>query len=158
MKPTRILIAASSLLFAVASLAPLTAHETSKPGEAKIERKAGPNGGRVITKVTPHVEFFVMADRKVKLTFLDDAGKPIEPAAQTATLTGGDRVNPTKLAFAKEGNALVSDKAFPEGKSLPAVLQIKVTPDAPVVTEKITVNMAKCPECKLSEYACICGH
>ena len=144
-----------SIVFAlIASLvAPAHAH-----GSATEKRIAGPNGGRVITKVTPHVEFLVMSDRKVKLTFLDDAGKPVEPAAQTATLTGGDRANPTKLAFAKEGGALVSDKALPEGASVPAVLQIKVTPDAPVVSEKITVNMAKCPECKLSEYACTCGH
>jgi len=144
---------ATSLIVTNSLVAPAYAH-----GPASEKRTAGPNGGRVIKKVTPHVEFFVMSDRKVKLTFLDDAGKAIEPAAQTATLTGGDRANPTKLAFVKEGNALVSDKALPEGGGVPVVIQIKVTPDASVVTEKITVNMAKCPECSYAEYACTCGH
>jgi hypothetical protein len=157
MKPTRILLAAIAL-FAMAPFQSISAHEKAKPNEAKVVKKAGPNGGRVITKVTPNVEFFVMTDRKVQLTFLDDSGKPIEPAAQIATLTGGDRANPTKLTFSKDGNALVSDKPLPEGNSVPAVLQIKVTPDAQAVTEKIAVNMATCPECKLSEYACTCVH
>jgi hypothetical protein len=149
---------AAIALFAMAPLQPLAAHEDAKPSEAKVEKKAGPNGGRVITKVTPHVEFLVMPDRKVKLTFLDDAGKAVEPAAQTATLTGGDRANPTKLAFSKEGNALVSDKALPPGDAVPAVLQIKVTPDASPVSEKIIVNMVKCPGCGYAEYACTCDH
>jgi hypothetical protein len=154
MKLPSLVFAAVTALTATTSLvAPAHAHSP-----AAEKRTAGPNGGRVIKKVTPHVEFFVMPDRKVKLTFLDHAGKPVEPAVQTATLTGGDRANPTKLAFAKEGNALVSDKGLPEGGTVPAVLQIKVTPDAPAVTEKISVNMVKCPECGHSEYACICGH
>lgn len=143
----------TSLIVTNSLVTPVYAHSA-----ASEKRTAGPNGGRVITKVTPHVEFLVMADRKVKLTFLDDAGKPVELAAQTATLTGGDRANPTKLAFAKEGDALVSDKALPEGASVPVVLQIKVTPDAQTVTEKISVNLAKCPECSYAEYACTCDH
>jgi hypothetical protein len=71
---------------------------------------------------------------------------------------GADRAAPTKLTFAKDGDSLLSDKPLPEGKELPIVVQVKVTPDAKTVTEKFTVNMATCPECKHAEYACTCDH
>ena len=70
----------------------------------------------------------------------------------------GDRANPTKLAFAKDGDKLVSDKNIPDGKELPVVLQIKTTADAKAVTEKFNLNLAKCPTCSNSEYACTCDH
>ena len=52
------------------------------PSDHKHEAKvAGPNGGRIIATVTPRAEFFVTADRKVQITFLDQAGMT---ATQTA--------------------------------------------------------------------------
>jgi hypothetical protein len=70
----------------------------------------------------------------------------------------GDRAAPTKLAFTKDGDKLVSDKVVAEGESLPVVLTIKVTPDAKSVTEKFNLNFAKCPTCEHAEYACTCAH
>ncbi len=122
------------------------------------EKIKAPNGGRIIDTVTPQAEFLVTPDKKVEVRFLDDAGKVIAPAAQVVTVTMGDRAAPTKLAFAKDGDKLVSDKAVPEGKDLPVVLQIKTTPDAKAITAKFNLNMSTCPECKLSEYACACDH
>jgi hypothetical protein len=135
----------------VASLAFANAAEEHK------EIKA-PNGGRIIESVEPHAEFLITKDKKVEVRFLDDAGKVVAPAAQTVTVTMGDRAAPTKLAFAKDGDKLVSDKVIPEGKELPVVVQIKVTPEAKTVTEKFNLNLAKCPTCENAEYACTCAH
>ena len=136
----------------VAGLLVIPAHAE----EAK--RKAGPNGGRVIEKVTPNVEFLVQSDRRVKLTFLDAEGKPVAAGQATAALTGGDRLNPSKLTFAKEGDALVSLQPLPSGEIVPVVLQLRMTPEGEAVMQKFNVNLAICPECKHAEYACTCGH
>jgi hypothetical protein len=122
------------------------------------EKVKAPNGGRIIDTVTPNAEFLVTKDKKVEVRFLDAAGKVVAPAAQTVTVTMGDRAAPTKLAFTKEGDKLVSDKTIPEGKDLPVVVQIKATPDAKSVTEKFNLNLAKCPTCENAEYACTCAH
>lgn len=120
--------------------------------------KAGPTGGKLITKVEPHVEFFVTKDKKVEIRFVDDDNKVVAPAEQVINVTLGDRSAPTKLTFTKDGDKLVSDKAVPEGNDLPTVVQIKATPDAKSVTEKFNLNLAQCPTCKNKEYACTCDH
>ena len=132
----------------VASLAFATAAEKIK----------APNGGRIIDTVTPNAEFLITKDKKVEVRFLDDAGKVVAPAAQTVTVTMGDRSAPTKLAFTKDGDKLVSDKVIPEGKELPVVVQIKTTPEAKSVAAKFNLNLAKCSTCEHAEYACTCAH
>jgi hypothetical protein len=122
------------------------------------EKIKAPNGGRIIDAVEPHAEFLITAEKKVEIRFLDDAGKVVAPAAQTVTVIMGERANPTKLAFTKDGDKLVSDKAIPEGKELPVVIQIKTSPEAKSVTEKFNLNLAKCPTCSNAEYACTCAH
>lgn len=119
---------------------------------------AGPNGGRILTTVEPRAEFFVTADRKVQITFLDQAGKAIAPADQVVTVTTGDRAAPTKLTFAKTGHTLLSTAALPKGNGLPTVVQIKPTAAGKTVTEKFNIDLSKCGECKHAEYACICAH
>jgi hypothetical protein len=119
---------------------------------------AGPNGGRVLTGVEPHLEFFLTKDRKVKITAVDDDGKAVELGEQSVTVTGGSRSNPTRLTFTKDGNSLISDKAFPEGKMLPVIVQIKAKPDAKSVVERFVLNLSDCPGCKYLEYACTCDH
>lgn len=44
------------------------------------------------------------------------------------------------------------------GKESPTVVQIKATPTAKTVTAKFNFDLAKCGECRLSEYACLCDH
>jgi hypothetical protein len=131
---------------------------TSAPAHDAKKKVAGPNGGRIITTVEPRAEFFVTADRKVQITFLDKAGKAIAPAEQVVTVTAGDRMSPTTLTFTKAGNTLLSNAALPKGNELPAVVQIKASPSGKAVTEKFNVDLSKCGGCKLAEYACICGH
>ncbi len=118
---------------------------------------AGPNGGRVLTSVEPHLEFFVTEDRKVKVTAVDDEIKPIAMGDQSIRVTGGDRKNPTRLSFAKEGTVLVSDGAFPAGNDFPVVVQIKTGNGKPVM-EKFNLNLVDCPTCDYKEYACTCDH
>lgn len=122
------------------------------------EKKAGPNGGRLITAVEPHVEFFVTKERKVEVRFVDDDNKVVAPGTQVITATLGERSKPVKLAFAKDGDKLVSDKAIPEGNNYPAVVQIKADAKAKAVNEKFSLNLTKCPTCEFQEYACTCDH
>lgn len=142
---TPILTLIATLAFATA----LQAHE---------KKEAGPNGGKILAKVEPHAEFFVTTDRKVQITFLGEDGKAIAPAAQAVTVICGDRSNPAKLTFAKSGSTLVSEQTLPDGNDFPAVVQIKVTPEAKTVVEKFNLNLSECPGCKLKEYACTCDH
>ena len=122
------------------------------------EAKAGPTGGRLITEVEPHVEFFVNKDKKVEIRFINDDNKVVAPGAQVINVTLGDRSAPTKLSFTKDGDKLISDKAVPEGNDLPTVVQIKTAPDAKSVNEKFNLNLNDCPTCKNKEYACTCAH
>ena len=122
------------------------------------EKIKAPNGGRIIHKVEPHAEFLLTKDKRIEIRFLDDSGKVIAPAAQSVAIVMGDRAAPTRLAFTKDGDKLVSDKAVPEGNNLPVVLQIKTTPDAKTVTDKFTLNLSDCPTCSHLEYACTCDH
>lgn len=118
----------------------------------------GPNGGRLLTKLEPHAELLVRDDRRIQVIFLDEQDKPVPVANQTVTVTTGSRLSPTTLAFERSGDVLVSTRPLPEGNNLPAVVQIRITPDAPPVVERFNLNLATCPDCKRHEYACICDH
>ena len=120
--------------------------------------KAGPTGGKLITEVEPHVEFFVTKEKKVEIRFINDDNKVVAPGEQVISVTMGDRSAPTKLSFTKEGDKLVSDKVIPEGNDLPTVVQIKASAKAKSVTEKFNLNLSKCPTCANAEYACTCAH
>ncbi len=124
----------------------------------EAKKIVGLNGGRILTCVEPHLEFFVTKDRKVKITAVDDAGNAVPLGGQSVTVTGGSRTNPTRMSFTKEGDSLISDKAFPEGNNLPVIVQIKAVPDAKTAIEKFTLNLSDCPSCAHAEYACTCTH
>lgn len=120
--------------------------------------KAGPTGGKLITAVEPHVEFFVNKDQKVEIRFVDDDNKVVAPGEQAITATLGDRAKPTKLVFTKDGDKLVSDQAVPAGNDYPIVVQIKATAKGKAVNAKFNLNLSKCPSCANAEYACACDH
>ena len=134
----------------------LTLSLTLYAADTKIQ--AGPTGGRLITSVEPHAEFFVNPDKKVEIRFIDDAGKVVAPGTQSVTVTLGDRSAPTKLAFTKDGDKLISDKPIPAGNDNPTVVQIRAKEGTKPVNEKFNLNLEKCPTCKYQEYACICAH
>ena len=122
------------------------------------KKQAGPSGGRLITLLEPHAEFFVNPEKKVEIRFVDDANKVVAPAGQSVTVVMGDRSAPTKMTFTQSGDKLISNVSVPEGNNFPTVVQIKPTPDSKTVTAKFNLNFAKCPECSYPEYACICDH
>ncbi len=151
MKTKHIVALAAALLVTVTLQAADEGHRHDK-------KQAGPNGGRLITVIDPHAEFFVTADRKVQITFVGEDGKAVAPAEQVIAVTTGERSAPVKLTFLKSGGFLVSEQPIPEGNLLPVVVQLKSTPDSKAVVEKFTLNLSECPGCKLAEYACICDH
>lgn len=118
----------------------------------------GPNGGRVVKGDGFSLEFLVKKDRNIQITFLNEDLKPTAPSGQSVSMVGGSRSNPTRLSFAKQGDVLVSDKAWPPVNNLPAILQIKATESSPTVRERFNINFSTCSSCSLQEYACICGH
>lgn len=122
------------------------------------EKSAGPNGGRVITVVEPHLEFLVTKDRKVEITALTEDLKAAKLGAQVITVTAGDRSKPTKLEFKATDGKLVSSNSLPEGNDFPVSVSIKADAGAKAVYEKFNANLEKCPTCKHQEYACVCEH
>ena len=143
----RLLVLALTTLALTTTVA--TAHE-------KIT--VGPNKGRLITTVEPRAEFFVTAERKVQITFVDKDGKAIAPAAQVVTVTAGERTAPTTLTFTKTGNTLLSTTTLPSGNDFPTVVQIKTTPEAKATVARFNLNLSTCEECQNPEYACTCSH
>jgi len=118
----------------------------------------GPNGGKVITSVEPHLEFFVTKDRKVKITALDDDLKPVKIGRQSVKMVAGERSKPTKISFEEKDGVLVSTGTLPKGNDFPVVLQIKTRKIAKSVNEKFNLNLIDCPTCDYKEYACTCDH
>lgn len=155
MKPTTLVTLLTLALTAVCATA---AEKKKHDHDHDHAAKAGPTGGRLITKVEPHAEFFVTRDNKIEIRFVDDDNKVLAPAGQTVSVIMGDRSKPTKLAFAKQGDKLVSDQTIPAGDLLPTVVQIKAGADGKTVTERFNLNLADCPTCDYREYACICDH
>jgi hypothetical protein len=86
------------LPLAIALLSSLTLQAGDNHSHEK--KVAGPNGGRILTTIEPHAEFFVTADRKVQITFVNDEGKAIGPAEQIVIVTTGERSAPVKMTFA----------------------------------------------------------
>lgn len=129
------------------------AHPEGKAHEKKV---AGPQGGRVITAIEPHAEFFVTKERKVEIRFLDDDGKVLPLAQQGVSVVAGERSAPTQLRFVRKGNALVSEQTLPAGNNLPTIVRFTASPGAAPIYERFHVNLEMCADCKLAEYACIC--
>jgi hypothetical protein len=148
MKPTTLIAIAASLV-----LGPIVRAE-----EGHEHAVAGPNQGKVLHEVEPHAELFVTKDRRIRITFLGEDGKPLPPADQSITVTCGSRSAPTRMEFTKLEDGFLSDKPLPDGMNIPTVLQIRMTPDGEKTTVRLNINLEKCPTCEHLEYACTCEH
>ena len=72
------------LFAALTLIGPAGAAEKTKDhdhGHTHAKKEAGPNGGRLLTALEPHAEFFVLPDRRVQITFLDAQDKPVAPGS-----------------------------------------------------------------------------
>lgn len=118
----------------------------------------GPNGGRILTSVTPNVEFLVLEDRRIQLTPVDENAEPIPLNELQFSLIGGDRQDPTEMAFAPKDQTMISDAVLPEGNMIPVVLTITPASGEEPVVERFNIDFSICPDCDLQEYACICAH
>ena len=122
----------------------------------KIE--AGPNGGRLITSIEPHLELLVLPDRKLQLAAVGEDKKATPITTQSAMAIGGKRAAPTNMAFVRKGDVLLSNNALPDGMDIPIVLMLTPARGVKTITEKLQLNLRDCPECDSLEYACTCDH
>jgi hypothetical protein len=125
---------------------------------ADAPSKAGPTGGRLITKVTPHAEVLLNKEQRIEIRFVNEVNRVLPPGEQVVTVIMGDRSAPTTLNFTREGDKLVSDKKVPEGNNHPMVVQIREKQGAKAVLANFNLNLSKCSTCAHPEYACICDH
>lgn len=148
--------------FAFAPFAFAEEHDHEKHDEKEKHEEhghqQGPNHGKLITDVEPHLEFFVTKDGTVQLTFVDDHNKVVSKPEAGFSMICGDRKNPTKLTFEKTLTGFISKEKLPEGKNIPTVLMVKPTKDSKTKTIRFNINLNDCPSCAFLEYACICSH
>lgn len=133
-------------------------HEGDDHDHHHVAKKAGPYGGRLLTNVEPHAEFFVKPDRTVQIAFVNNDNKVLNAVQQVVKIFAGDRSAITTLNFTAKDGVLVSDVPLPDGDDFPVVVQITVAPGDTAVTEKFTMDFTDCPTCDYLEYACTCAH
>ncbi len=134
-----------------------------KEAQAKSESHShkiipGPKGGKVLESEPLNAEFFVQPDKKVSVTFYDEAMKPVAPSAQEVKVIAEAKTSKTTLEFIKAGDGLVSKTALPEGEGYRVVVQIKNDAAAKPQNFRIDYHTEICKGCKLVEYACTCDH
>ena len=117
---------------------------------------AGPKGGRLLESEPLKAEFFVTPERKVEITFYDAALKPVDPGAQTVTVTAEPAAGKTKLELEKTATGFVSKASLPAGEPYRVVVQTRATTDAKPKNFRVDLNLATCGECQKAEYACVC--
>jgi hypothetical protein len=130
----------------------------SIPAVAAEKAQAGPQGGRILTLDGQKAEFFVKPDKTVTVSFYDEALKKSDTTGQVVTATAEAPSGKTKLEFQPVDGVLTSTAPLPEGDGYNIVVQIRQTADAKPKNFRITYETHICGECKLVEYACICGH
>ena len=133
-------------------------HGHGDHGHEHAQGTPGPNGGRILEAVEPHLEFKLNDDHSVQIIALTDDAKPAPIGDQIVHVTGGDRSDPADISFTKNGDVLVSNGTFPKGEKLPVIVSIRSSADAEPVIARFTLDLSDCPTCDYLEYACICEH
>lgn len=129
-------------------------------GHSHAQKIAGPLGGRVLTKISPHAEFFVTKDQKIKITFLNEDNQPIALGVRSAKIQMGKRNAPTTLELSPSADqmSLLSSSSIPEGNMIDTYVTFKMSPDAKPIRESFILNLSECSSCDYLEYACTCDH
>lgn len=118
----------------------------------------GPRGGRLLENEAPRAEFLVSEARRIEIRFYDAALAPVAPAGQVVNASAEAPAGKTRLEFAREGDALVSTTALPEGDGYTVVLQLRARADAKPQNFRIPLHLETCGGCDRAEYACTCEH
>lgn len=117
----------------------------------------GPKGGRVLEGTKPKAEFFIEKDRKVSITFYDDALKQVVPASdQVVTAVAEAKGGKKTLEFEKKDGVLVSKTALPEGEGYNIVVQVRDSATAKPQNFRVKLETHICGGCSRQEYACTC--
>ena len=117
-----------------------------------------PKGGRLLEKTEPHAELVIETDRRVTIHFYDHQMKPVEVTTQSVRLIAEVKPSKVILECEKRSNVLVSKGQLPEGKPYTLVAQFRQHPDAKPTNYRLIMDMSRCGECRLAEYACTCRH
>lgn len=124
----------------------------------RAETVGGPQGGRLLDNDPPRAEFFVNAERRVEVRFYDAGLNVVAPGEQAVTVLADAPSGKVTWDLVREGDALVSAAALPEGDGYTIVVQIRATPGAKPRNFRIVYHAALCGECRRAEYACSCDH
>lgn len=102
----------------------------------------GPNGGKLITTVDPHLEFWIQPDDgHARITFVNDDIEPIEAPSIPLSLAMGDRDNPTMIVFEQKGSVLVSKEPLSLEGNPPIILELCSTDGEKAQYERFHLNM-----------------
>ncbi len=118
----------------------------------------GPLGGKVLESEPLHAEFFVQADKKVKIVFYDEALKAVLPTTQEVKVIAETKSGKTVLEFEKSGEGFISKTILPEGNGYRVVIQIKNDRASKPQNFRLDYRAEICGGCKKAEYACTCDH
>jgi hypothetical protein len=120
---------------------------------------AGPRGGRLLDATPQRAEFFVTKERRLEITFLDAARRPVAPGEREVLVTAELPAGRTPIALAKTATGFASSAPCPAAaESARVVVQIREKPGARPQNFRLDLKLETCGECKLAEYACICSH
>ena len=119
---------------------------------------SGSNGGKILSSVPLHAEFFVQPDRKVSITFYDEALKQVGPAGQEIKVIAEASTGKVALEFEKSSTGYISKTALPAGDGYRIVVQIKNDATAKPQNFRVDFHTEICKECGHPEYACTCAH
>ncbi|MBI2512232.1 MAG: hypothetical protein HYV96_09635 [Opitutae bacterium] len=136
-------------------LAAILTGAVSLVGAEKIV--GGPKGGRLLEADGQRAEFFVNPDRKVEITFYDDALNAIAPGDQVVAVTAEPKSGRSKVDLEKTATGYISKAALPDGDPYRVVVQLRAKPDAKPQNFRVDFNLETCGECKRAEYACTCN-
>ena len=123
------------------------------------ETAAGPKGGRMLIAYPVRAEFFVTAERRVEISFYDQAGQTVPQGAATVSVTAETLGGRVTLPLVPKDAALVSTEPLPPGEPYRVVVQVRPAPGSRPSNFRIELALHECGECQHAEYACTCeGH
>jgi hypothetical protein len=100
----------------------------------------GPNGGVLITDLSPHAEFLTLDDGKVQVSFFDEEMQPIPPKGFELSVTTGEAISPIELSFVEKDDSLVSEHPLPDGDAFPTSITLKSADSADAHTAEFTLH------------------